>query len=86
MEDRFREKYTGGNGGADSSADELRSRMQRVLAHVPPIFDVVDAELANLGIDRHELFDKLGHDSSRRLERAINKGRNLAAAEAATSA
>jgi len=82
MEDRFRERYTGGNGSADSSAEELRARMQRVLDHVPPIFDVVDSELAELGIDRHALFDKLGFDASRRLERAISKGRSLAAADA----
>jgi len=78
MEDRFRGLFVDGNGSASAAGDALRSRLQLVLDHVPPMFDAVDSELAAIGIDRAQLLAKLGKDAARRLERSIERGRVLA--------
>ena len=78
MEDRFCSLIIQDNGSADAAGAALRSRMQHVLDHVSPMFDAVDAELANMGIDRHEVLTKLRRDASRRLDRSIERGRALA--------
>jgi hypothetical protein len=78
MEDRFCGLFIESNGSADAAGEALRNRLQQVLAHVPPMFDAVDTELAAIGIDREEIVSKLGRDSARRLDRSIQRGRKLA--------
>jgi len=85
MEDHFCGLVIQGNGSAEAADEALRSQLRRVLDHVPPMFDAVDAELANIGIDRHELVTKLGRDAARRLDRSIERGRTLAEKQSAAA-
>lgn len=78
MEDRFAGLFVAGDDSADAAGGALRDRMSRVLNAVPPMFDAVDSELASIGIDRHELFDRLRRDAGRRLDRSIERGRAIA--------
>lgn len=71
--------------GGDARADGLRQRLEGVLDKVPPILDALDAELAEVGMDREWLFGKLGEESRRRLETSVSRARRVAAGEAAAS-
>jgi len=81
MEDRFKELFAGNGDGASSARAGLRNRLDTVLGHVPPMFDAVDRELAAIGIDQGALFDRLRTDATRRLDRAIERGRRAAGIE-----
>jgi hypothetical protein len=85
MEDRFRELFIEPNGSAPAAHDRLETRLRHVLAHVPPMFDEVEAELKDVGIDRVEIFEKLERDSVRRLKRSVERGRKLADKELAAT-
>jgi len=82
MEDRFRSLFIEADGEAAASGDRLRTRLQRVLDLVPPMFDAVQTELAEVGIDRVTVYEKLTRDANRRLDRSIERGRKLAEREA----
>jgi hypothetical protein len=78
MEDRFRELFSDPDGSAPAAHDRLETRLRDVLVHVPPMFDEVDAELKEVGIDRVAVFEKLERDAVRRLKRSVERGRKLA--------
>lgn len=78
MEDRFADLFTASHRSAELAGSDLRDRMASVLDAVAPMFDAVDAELASIGIDRHELDEQLRRDAGRRLDRSIERGRTLA--------
>jgi hypothetical protein len=84
MEDRFRELFSEENGNASAAHDRLRTRLQHVLDHVPPMFDAVEDELRDVGIDRISVFERLTIDAHRRLDRSIERGRKLANQESVT--
>lgn len=75
-------RYLAGAGAGDSRADDLRRRLDRVLAGVPPILDRLATELSAVGIDRGRLLETLATDARRRLETSIARGRRVAAGEA----
>jgi hypothetical protein len=82
MEDRFRELFIEGGSEAPAAGSRLRERLQTVIDYVPPMFDAVNDELREIGIDRVSLFDRLNRDANRRLDRSIERGRKLAEKEA----
>jgi hypothetical protein len=85
MEERFRELITEGDE-ASAVSESLHDRAQKVLHLVPPMFDAVDEELRNVGIDRENLIERVSRDSIRRLDRSVERGRKLAKREAVVTA
>lgn len=86
MEDRFAELAR--REGSDSLQTEVRvrRRLRAVLDRVPPMLDAVADELAELGIDRQQLRERLERDANRRLHRSVERGRALASSEPLTAA
>jgi hypothetical protein len=78
MEDRFHQLYISNGEQVALTTNRLQARLQRVLDHVPPMFDAVDTELKDVGIDREKLYADLCGDARRRLERSISRGHKLA--------
>jgi hypothetical protein len=85
LEERFSQLYGTGHKDGDAFAAHLRSHLRDVLDGVPPIFEALSDELANLGIDRDALFAVLSEESSRRLEKSIDAGYRVANEEAEAS-
>lgn len=80
-EEEVTRRFLDGSADGDARAAHLRGRLASVLAGVPPILDEIDAELAEVGIDRQALYARLAEDSRRRLETSIARGRKVAAGE-----
>ncbi len=78
LEDRFGELYQRSEGEAQAFSDRLHRRLDSVFAHFKPMLDALATELDAIGIDRIELFDKVGEESRRRLDKSIAAGRRLA--------
>ncbi|HKI87260.1 MAG TPA: ferritin-like domain-containing protein, partial [Thermoanaerobaculia bacterium] len=78
LEDRFGDLYRDDPEGAEAYAEHLRKHLTKVLSFVPPMFDAVDSELAEIGIDRHQLFEQLSKDAMERLDKSISAGKRLA--------
>jgi CRP-like cAMP-binding protein len=81
LEDRFRALFAESDEAGESFSRHLHRRLQSVLDHVNPIFDALDEELKEVGIDRHELFHGVSEGAKRRLSRSIEAGRRVAARE-----
>ena len=61
-------------------ADQGESRIVTDAAKLNGVsLKMFDSELAAVGIDRHALLDQLQADATRRLDRAIDRGRSAAA-------
>lgn len=89
LEDRFGDLFRDKPEQAERDAAHLRQHLIDVLAFVPPMFDAVESELAEIGIDRHRLFDQLSKEAMERLDKSIASGKRLAerrAAEGETAA
>lgn len=82
LEDRFNDLYRKNATDGKTFSDHLKQRMQNVLATVPAILDVLDADLKQIGIAREPLYDRLRSDAMQRLDRSITAGANLAAGTA----
>lgn len=78
IEDKFSRLYGELEDRGASYAARLHARMDRVLAFVPPLLDELATELANLGIDRIELYEKISDEARQRLQRSIDAGIRLA--------
>ena len=78
LEDRFGDVFRGDAEEAEAFSLHLHERLQEVLDLVNPMFDAVDAELEEIGIDRHELHHVLSNESKDRLTKSIEAGRRLA--------
>lgn len=78
MEDRFKDLYLMGQSHVDSAAESLKSRVEKVLDCVPPMFDEVEGDLMAIGIDRHQILAQLRAGTHRRLDRSIERGRQAA--------
>jgi hypothetical protein len=83
LEDRFGDIFAGDEAEAEAFSRHLHQRLKAVLELVNPMFDAVDRELAEVGIDRREVFHKLSGESRDRLEKSIEAGRRLALRNAA---
>lgn len=78
LEDRFGDVFRGDAAEAEAFSKNLHRRLQKVLDLVDPMFDAVDAELKEIGIDRYELHHVLSGESRDRLSKSIEAGRRLA--------
>ena len=78
LEDRFSGLYQRSEEEAQAFSDRLHRRLDNVFAHLKPMLDALAVELDDVGIDRIELFDKVGEESRRRLDKSIAAGRRLA--------
>ena len=85
LEDRFSRLFQEEAQEGEEFSGQLSQRLQKVLDHVNPIFEALDVELRDIGMDRHELLYKLGQESKRRLARSIKAGRKVAERAAAAS-
>ncbi len=78
LEDRFSQYFRKGLKEGEDFGEKLRGRLSKVLASVPAIFDTLDADFKELGMDRHWLFEKLSEDAMNRLNRSVDAGANMA--------
>jgi hypothetical protein len=78
LEDRFAEAFKKNNADGQTFSDRLRERLKGVLANVPAILDVLDADLKQLGIAREPLYERLCSESMQRLNRSVDSGANVA--------
>ena len=78
LEDRFAELFVHDPVEAERFAAQLRRHLRDVLSFVPPMFDAVDSELAEIGIDRYWLFEELSKEAMDRLDKSIASGQRLA--------
>lgn len=85
LEDRFGRLYETSEEEAQAFSDQLHRRLDKVFAHLKPMLDALATELDDVGIDRIELFDKVGEESRRRLDKSIAAGRRLAEGKAKAS-
>lgn len=79
LEDRFSQLFQEEEEEGESFSGQLSRRLQNVLNHVEPIFDALDEELTEVGIDRHQVVHDLSEEARRRLARSIKAGRKVAA-------
>lgn len=89
IEDKFRELAQKDLDAAEALEVHLHARIRKVHELLGPALDALHDEMAALGIDRIELYDKVLDEASHRLQKSIDSGRRLAAraaepAEAAT--
>ncbi len=85
LEDRFSRLYQSSEEEARLFAGRLHGRLDNVFAHFRPMLDALKAELDAIGIDRIELYDKVGEEARRRLDKSIAGGRRLAEGKAKAS-
>jgi hypothetical protein len=79
LEDRFSAVFKRGGNDGQTFSERLRARLKSVLEKVPPIFDVLDADMKAIGLDRHAIFERLSADAMRRLDHSVNAGAESAA-------
>ncbi len=84
LEDRFCELYKSSEEQAQAFSDRLHRRIDNVFAHFKPMLDALASELDDIGIDRVDLYDKVGEESRRRLDKSILAGRRLAGGKPST--
>lgn len=78
LEDRFSQYFKQGLKEGENFSDKLRARLTAVLSSVPAIFDTLEADLRNIGIERHDLMERLSADCMQRLNRSVDAGANMA--------
>lgn len=78
LEDRFSQYFRKDLKEGETFSERLRARLRGVLDSVLPIFDVLDADLQAIGIDRQALYERLSTDAMNRLNRSVDAGANLA--------
>jgi P-aminobenzoate N-oxygenase AurF len=85
LEDLFTELFRRGRSDGEAHGAELHARLDQVLALVPPVFDALDAELRELGIDREHLYQGIAGEARERLRSSIERGEKVADREAEES-
>ena len=78
LEDRFSQYFRKDLKEGESFGERLRGRLNQVLSNVPAIFDTLDADMKEIGIDRHALQQRLAEDAMARLNRSVEAGANMA--------
>jgi hypothetical protein len=79
LEERIASLCRKNAGDGKSCSEHLRARLKSVLATVPAILDVLDADMKQIGIDRAALTQRLETDVLQRLNRSLSAGENAAA-------
>ncbi|MEL7061289.1 MAG: ferritin-like domain-containing protein [Acidobacteriota bacterium] len=77
VEDEMRQLYLEAEDRGEARAAHLHEHLQGVLAALPPMLDALAGELRDVGIDRVELYEKVGEEAARRLSKSIEAGRRL---------
>ena len=85
LEDRFSGFFETGREEGEAQSRQLHGRLRRVLEHVQPILDALEAELAEMGIDSEKLLHDLGKEAAWRLDKSIEAGRRIADGKAEAS-
>lgn len=85
LEDVFADLFRQGLEGGESYGAELHARLDKVLALVPPVFDALEAEMREIGLDRELLYQRIGEEARERLEGSIRRGQKVASREAEES-
>ena len=78
LEDRFCDLHKHSEDQGRGYAEQLHRRLDSVHGYLRPMLDALATELDAVGIDRIELFDKVGEESRRRLEKSIRAGHRRA--------
>ena len=78
LEDRFSDLHLHAEDQGRAFADQLHRRLDSVLAHLKPVLDALAQELSDVGIDRIEIFEKVGAEARQRLDKSIRAGRRRA--------
>ncbi len=78
LEDRFSELHLNAPDHGHAFAEQLHRRVDRVLSYLEPVLDALGTELDDIGIDRVEVFEKVGQESRQRLDKSIRAGRRRA--------
>ena len=78
LEDRFSELHTTAEDQGRAFEQQLHRRLDHVLEHLKPVLDALATELDDIGIDRIEIFDKVGDEARRRLDKSVIAGRRRA--------
>jgi hypothetical protein len=82
LEERFSQYFRQGLKEGETFSDRLRDRLKNVLSNVPPIFDVLEADMKNMGMDRHGIFERLSTEAMQRLNRSVAAGADVASGAA----
>ncbi|MEM9594096.1 MAG: ferritin-like domain-containing protein [Acidobacteriota bacterium] len=77
IEDQFKGLYRDEDRKGEERAAHLHRWLEKVLSHLPPTLDQLATELKDLGIDRIELFEQVGEEAKKRLEKSIQSGWRL---------
>jgi len=78
LEDRFTDLHLDAEDQGLAYAEQLHSRVDHVLSYLKPLLDALAPELDAIGIDRIEIFEKVGEEAQRRLAKSIQAGRRRA--------
>ena len=78
LEDRFSDLHANDPDQGRAFAERLHRRLDHVLEHLKPVLDALATELEDIGIDRIEIFDKVGAEARQRLDKSIVAGRRRA--------
>ncbi|MEM7587968.1 MAG: ferritin-like domain-containing protein, partial [Acidobacteriota bacterium] len=78
LEDRFSDLHLNAEDQGRGFQAQLHRRLDSVLEHLQPVLDALATELKDVGIDRIEIFDKVGHEARQRLDKSIQAGRRHA--------
>lgn len=85
LEDKLAGVFGDGEAGREAgrlAAESLHGRLRYVLSGVTPMLEALAEELAEIGIDRHQLLHDLEQEATWRLEKSIAAGRRVAAGQA----
>lgn len=78
LEDRFGDLFGQDDDEGETYAEQLQARLRSVLEFLPPMLEELDVELADIGIDRHELHHDVAEEAMERLVKSIEAGRRVA--------
>lgn len=79
LEERFSDLFQSGGDEGASYSTHLHERLQKVLAKVPPVFEALQTEYRDVGIDTDELYHKVAEEAAKRLDQSIEAGERIAA-------
>ncbi len=83
LEQRFADTYRRGVDEGDQASDFLHRKLERVLDHVPPMLEALDADLVEIGIDWRRMVARLRDETTDRLDKSIDRGSRVGSGERA---
>ncbi len=78
LEDRFSDLHLNAEDQGRAFEEQLHGRVDHVLSYLKPLLDALGPELDAIGIDRVEIFEKVGEEARQRLAKSITAGRRRA--------